>query len=152
LRLRLFNGVASALLVIFNAAIAVWPMVALNVTLTAINVFYMVRLLGGRHDSRTFEVVEISPNEAYLKHTSSTSSTLTFSTSIPDSLATMPLAPSSASSFSPERRRWASTGETQVTGQRRSTSTTSYRDIRALPWASSSTVPAVRSPREAIEE
>jgi hypothetical protein len=38
LRLRLFNGVASELLVIFNAAIAVWPMVALNVTLTAINV------------------------------------------------------------------------------------------------------------------
>ena len=29
LRLRLFNGVASALLVIFNAAMAVWPMVAL---------------------------------------------------------------------------------------------------------------------------
>jgi hypothetical protein len=29
----------SALLVIFNAAIAVWPMVALNVTLTAFNVF-----------------------------------------------------------------------------------------------------------------
>jgi hypothetical protein len=68
LRLRLFSGVASALLVIFNAAIAVWPMVALNVTLTAINVFYIVRLLRGRHDSRTFEVVEISPNEAYLKH------------------------------------------------------------------------------------
>jgi hypothetical protein len=68
LRLRLFNGVASALLVIFNAAIAVWPMVALNVTLTAINVFYFVRLLRGRHDPQTFEVVEISPNEAYLKH------------------------------------------------------------------------------------
>jgi hypothetical protein len=38
--LRLFNGVASAQLVIFNATIAVWPMVALNVTLTAINVLY----------------------------------------------------------------------------------------------------------------
>jgi uncharacterized protein with PQ loop repeat len=61
LRLRLFNGVASALLVIFNAAIAVWSMVALNVTLTAINVFYVVRLLRGRHDPRTFEVVDISP-------------------------------------------------------------------------------------------
>ena len=60
LRLRLFTGVASALLVIFNAAIAVRPMVALNVTLTAINVFYIVRLLRGRHDSRTFEVSEIS--------------------------------------------------------------------------------------------
>jgi hypothetical protein len=68
LRLRLFNGVASALLVIFNAAIAVWPMVALNVTLTAINLSYIVQLLRGRHDSRTFEVVEISANEAYLQH------------------------------------------------------------------------------------
>ena len=68
LRLRLFNGVASAPLVIFNAAIAVWPMVALNVTLTAINAFYIVRLLRGRHDSHIFEVVEISPDEAYLKH------------------------------------------------------------------------------------
>jgi uncharacterized protein with PQ loop repeat len=64
LRLRLFNGVASALFVIFNAAIAVWPIVALNVTLTATNVFYIVRLLRGRHDSRSFEVVEISPAEA----------------------------------------------------------------------------------------
>jgi hypothetical protein len=43
-------------------------MVALNVTLTAINVFYIVRLLRGRHDTRTFEVVEISPNQAYLEH------------------------------------------------------------------------------------
>jgi hypothetical protein len=68
LRLRVFNGVASALLVIFNAAIAVWPMVALNLTLTAINVFYVVRLLRGRHDVRTFEVVEVFPNEAYLTH------------------------------------------------------------------------------------
>src|SRR5215213_9047841 len=64
LRLRLFNGVASALLVVFNAVIAVWPMVALNVTLTAINVFYIVRLARGRHDPQTFEVVEISANEA----------------------------------------------------------------------------------------
>lgn len=68
LRLRLFNGVASALLVVFNAVIAVWPMVALNVTLTAINVFYIVRLARVRHDPQTFEVVEISPSGTYLKH------------------------------------------------------------------------------------
>jgi hypothetical protein len=43
-------------------------MVALNVTLTAINVFYIVRLLRGRHHLRTFEVVEISPKQADLKH------------------------------------------------------------------------------------
>jgi hypothetical protein len=34
--------------------------------------------------------------------------------------------------------------ETQVTDQRRSTSITSCRGIRALPWVSSSTVPMVR--------
>jgi hypothetical protein len=43
-------------------------MVALNVTLTAINAFYIVRLLRGRHHLRTFEVVEISPKQADLKH------------------------------------------------------------------------------------
>ena len=68
LRFRLFNCAASALLVIFNAAIAVWPMVGLNVVLTAINGFYIVRLLRGRHDPRTYEVVEVHPTEGYLRH------------------------------------------------------------------------------------
>ena len=61
LRLRLFNCVASVLLVIFNAAVAVWSMVALNIALTAINGFYIVQLLRGRHDSRSFEVVKVTP-------------------------------------------------------------------------------------------
>ena len=68
LRLRIFGGVASAVLVIFNAAIAVWPMVAMNVVLTAINVFYIVRLLRTRHDPETFDVVEISPQEKYVRY------------------------------------------------------------------------------------
>jgi hypothetical protein len=68
LRLRLFNCAASVLLVIFNAAIAVWPMVALNVALTAINGFYIVRLLRTRHDSRSYDVVEVLPAEGYLRH------------------------------------------------------------------------------------
>jgi hypothetical protein len=97
LRLRLFNGVASALLVIFNAAIAVWPMVAPNVTLTAINVFYILRLLRGRHDVQTFEVVQISPNEAYLKHLlHEFDADIQYSTL--DSLTMLPLTPVSASS------------------------------------------------------
>ena len=68
LRLRVFGAVASAVLVVFNAAIAVWPMVAMNVVLTAINVFYIVRLLRTRHDPETFDVVEISPREGYVKY------------------------------------------------------------------------------------
>ena len=68
LRLRVLNGVASAVLTIFNAAIAVWPMVAMNLVLTAINAFYVVRLLRRRHDVETFEVIKVSPEEDYLKH------------------------------------------------------------------------------------
>jgi hypothetical protein len=138
--------------VIFNAAIAVWPMVALNVTLTAINVFYIVRLLRGRHGSRTSEVVEIFPNEAYLKNVLHE-----FDAGIqhfnPGFLVRMPLAPSSVSSSSTQRRRWVwCWRETQVTDQPRSTSTTWYRDIKASPWATTSIVPAVRSSHEATEE
>jgi hypothetical protein len=68
LRLRIFGGVASAVLVIFNAAIAVWPMVAMNFVLTAINVIYIVRLLHTRHDPEIFDVVEISPQENYVRY------------------------------------------------------------------------------------
>lgn len=68
LRLRVLNGVASAVLVVFNAAIAVWPMVAMNLVLTAINAFYVVRLVRRRHDVETFEVIKISPSADYLKY------------------------------------------------------------------------------------
>ena len=68
LRLRLFGAVASAVLVVFNAAIAVWPMVAMNLVLTAINVFYIVRLLRDRHNPETFDVVEIPPTESYTRY------------------------------------------------------------------------------------
>jgi hypothetical protein len=68
LRLRVLNGVASAVLTIFNAAIAVWPMVAMNLVLTAINAFYVVRLVRRRHDVETFEVIKVSPEADYLKY------------------------------------------------------------------------------------
>jgi hypothetical protein len=68
LRLRVLNGVASAVLTIFNAAIAVWPMVAMNLVLTAINAFYVGRLVRRRHDVETFEVIKVSPEADYLRY------------------------------------------------------------------------------------
>ena len=68
LRLRVLNGVASAVLTIFNAAIAVWPMVAMNLVLTGINAFYVVRLIRRRHDVETFEVIKVSPEADYLQY------------------------------------------------------------------------------------
>jgi hypothetical protein len=66
LRLRQLNLVAAVLLVVYNAALGVWPMVAMNVCIAAINVWHLVRLLRTRHDPGTYEVVEIGPAESYL--------------------------------------------------------------------------------------
>ena len=68
LRLRVLNGLASALLTVFNGAIAVWPMVAMNLVLTGINAFYVVRLVRRRHDVETFEVVSMPPQTEYVKY------------------------------------------------------------------------------------
>jgi hypothetical protein len=65
LRFRIFNGIASVLLVVFNASIAVWPMVGLNVVLTAINAFYLMR---GRHDPRSYSVAEVEHADGYVQY------------------------------------------------------------------------------------
>ncbi len=66
LRFRLLNLVAALLLVVFNAALAVWPMVAVNAVIAALDAWVLLRLTRTRHDERTYEVVTISPDQAYL--------------------------------------------------------------------------------------
>ncbi|MFC7494771.1 MULTISPECIES: hypothetical protein [unclassified Nocardioides] len=68
LRFRALNLVACLVLVFFNAMIGVWPMVAMNVVLAGINIYFIVRLLGERHDERAFDVLEVGPNDDYLRH------------------------------------------------------------------------------------
>ena len=68
LRFRVLNLVACLVLVVFNALIAVWPMVAMNVVLSAINVFFIHRLVRQRHDQAAFAVIEVDPRDAYLHH------------------------------------------------------------------------------------
>lgn len=68
LRFRVLNLIASAVLAAFNAAIAVWPMVAMNSVLCAINAFYLVKLLRDRHDQRAFSVIEVGPQDEYLAY------------------------------------------------------------------------------------
>lgn len=69
MRLRVLNAIASAILVGYNAAIQVWPMVGLNVVLVGINTVIIWRLLRGRHDARVYEVVPIGVGEPFLRHT-----------------------------------------------------------------------------------
>lgn len=68
LRFRVLNLVACVVLVVFNTLISVWPMVGMNVVLAAINVWFIRTLLSERHDQRAFEVLEVGPNDEYLRH------------------------------------------------------------------------------------
>lgn len=68
LRFRALNLLACVVLAVFNGVLGIWPMVAMNVALSAINLWFLWRLLASRHDDRTFEVVEVSPTDEYLRH------------------------------------------------------------------------------------
>ena len=68
LRFRLLNLTASSILTVFNALIGVWPMVAMNVVLAGINLWFITRLLHERGDETAYQVVPVGPDESYLQH------------------------------------------------------------------------------------
>jgi hypothetical protein len=69
LRFRLLNLVACVILVIFNAVLGIWPMVAMNVALAGINLWFIRKLASERHSDVAFEVLEVGPLDEYLRHT-----------------------------------------------------------------------------------
>jgi len=68
LRFRLLNLVGSVTLVAFNALLEVWPMVGLNTVTTAINLWFIARMLREQHDDAAFEVPQVGPGDIYLRH------------------------------------------------------------------------------------
>jgi hypothetical protein len=68
LRFRTLNTVASVVLAFFNLVIGVWPQVAMNAALAGINVWFIAKLLGERHDDAAFEVVAVGPRDDFLRH------------------------------------------------------------------------------------
>ena len=69
LRLRVLNAIACLILIVFNWALSVWPMVGMNAVLVVINAYFIVKMLRERHDRSAFEVLEVSPVDEYLRHT-----------------------------------------------------------------------------------
>ncbi|WFE93595.1 hypothetical protein [Micromonospora sp. WMMD987] len=69
LRLRALNLVGCLILIGYNAAVQVWPMVGLNVVLAVINVWYLRSMLATRHDEQTYQVVEVGVDDQFLAHT-----------------------------------------------------------------------------------
>lgn len=68
LRFRVLNLAACVVLTGFNAALGIWPMVAMNVALCVINLWHIRALVGTRHDEETFTVLEVAPSDEYLRH------------------------------------------------------------------------------------
>jgi len=68
LRLRVLNLIGCVVLVFFNLAIQVWPMVGMNAVLAVINLVHLWRLLRHRHDEAEYTVFEVNSDDAYLGH------------------------------------------------------------------------------------
>ncbi len=68
LRLRVLNTVACVILVVFNALLEVWPMVAMNIVLAVINLWFIARMLRERGDERAYAVLPVAEDDAYLRH------------------------------------------------------------------------------------
>lgn len=68
LRFRILNLVGCAILVVFNGLLQIWPMVALNAVLCGINLWFIRKLMSDRHDAAAFKVLEVGPNDEYLRH------------------------------------------------------------------------------------
>ncbi|GLW35606.1 hypothetical protein [Actinoplanes regularis] len=68
LRLRVLNLAGCVVVFGFNAVIPNWPMAVMNAALALINGWHLWRMLATRHDDRTYEVVEIPADDAFLTH------------------------------------------------------------------------------------
>jgi len=68
LRFRVLNLLACIVLTGFNAALEIWPMVAMNIALSLINAWHIRKLVASRHDEAAWAVLEVGPDDEYLRH------------------------------------------------------------------------------------
>lgn len=68
LRFRVLNPFACIVLTGFNAALAIWPMVVMNVALSLINLWHIHKLVTTRHDEAAYVVLEVGPEDKYVRH------------------------------------------------------------------------------------
>ena len=68
LRFRVLNLVACIVLTGFNAVLEIWPMVAMNIVLSVINLWHIRKLVTTRHDDEAYDVLEVGPADEYLRH------------------------------------------------------------------------------------
>ncbi|NHB84656.1 YgjV family protein [Tessaracoccus sp. HDW20] len=67
IRFRWMNLAGSAIAAAYNGIIGVWPFMAMNAIIAVIDIYWLVRLYRAKHNEGAFEVVEVSPSDAYLR-------------------------------------------------------------------------------------
>lgn len=68
LRFRVLNLVGSLIATGYNAWVGIWPFAAMNGVIAVIDLYWIWRLLRDRHNADAYRVVEVAPQEAYLRH------------------------------------------------------------------------------------
>ncbi len=68
LRFRWMNLAGAVIATVYNAVFAIWPFAAMNLAIALIDVYWLWRLLRERHDAAVYQVVEVAPDDAYLRH------------------------------------------------------------------------------------
>lgn len=68
LRLRVINLGGCVLQIVYNGVLGVWPVLALNCVLAAVQIGSIYHLVRTRHSVDDYEVVPAAPDEPYLNH------------------------------------------------------------------------------------
>lgn len=68
LRFRVLNLIGSAIATGYNLWAGIWPFAAMNGVIAVIDLYWIWRLLRDRHSTAAYQVVEVGPDEAYLRH------------------------------------------------------------------------------------
>ena len=68
LRFRVLNLLACVVLTGFNAALEIWPYGRDERRAGLINLWHIRRLVSTRHDEESFDVLEVGPDDEYLRH------------------------------------------------------------------------------------
>jgi hypothetical protein len=68
LRFRRLNLAGALLATAYNGVLSIWPFAAMNAVIAGIDVYWLFRLHGERHDAATYEVVQVASADSYLQH------------------------------------------------------------------------------------
>lgn len=69
LRFRVMNFAGALLATVYNAALGIWPFAAMNAIISVIDAYWLLRLRReAQPSSGAYQVVEVEPDDAYLRH------------------------------------------------------------------------------------